>query len=165
MRHSTKPGATMWSSVMQFQLHGIGTVLYGERDYWPDGSFVTTEWAVGAWIPVFPTFSKRISYTQNSPYASYDASGYYVYETTAPNGKQVACVYTWFACLIATIVAYGAFQDAFSKFVGDEDKAAAIWFAAIAIQVALPYVLRRLAKRRKTKEWRRESLGLGPPPV
>ena len=33
---------------MSFTFHGIGMMVYGERDYWPYGSFVTTEWfAVG----------------------------------------------------------------------------------------------------------------------
>lgn len=150
---------------MQFEFHGIGTVLYGERDYWPDGSFVTTEWVTLAWIPIFPTFSKRISYSQNSPYAKYDASGYYVYETTAPCLRQVVFVYAWFATLIGTAVAYGVFQDAFARLVGDEDKAAAIWFFALAVELATPFALRSWRKRRKVQEWRRASMGLGPPPL
>ena len=153
------------SRSMQFTVHGIGTAIYGERDYWPDGSFVTTEWAVLAWVPVFPTFSKRISYSQTSPYATYDASGYYLHETTAPNLKQVLYVYGWFACLIALFVAFGMFQDSFSRIVGDEDRAAALWFAALGIVIVLPYGLRRVAKRRKMNEWKRASLGLGPPAI
>ena len=62
---------------MQFTFHGIGTAIYGERDYWPDGSFVTTEWAVLAWIPVFPTFSKRISYSQTSLLAQLSRTAVY----------------------------------------------------------------------------------------
>jgi hypothetical protein len=148
---------------MQFTLHGTGTTLYGERDYWPDGSFVTTEWAVLGWVPIFPTFSKRISYTQTSLYAIYDASGYYVHEMTAPNLKQVLCVYGWFASLIAVFVAYGMFQDAVTKMVGDEDRAAVLWFLALGAVVALPYSLRRWSKRRKARGWERSNLGLGPP--
>jgi hypothetical protein len=148
---------------VQFTFHGIGTALYGERDYWPDGSFVTTEWAVLAWIPIFPTFSKRISCAQTSPYAVYDASGYYVHETTAPNLKQVLCVYGWFASLIAIFVAFGKFQDVLTKIVGDEDKAAGLWFLILGALMVLPYALRRWAKRCKAKEWERCRLGLGPP--
>ncbi len=43
---------------MAFTIHGVGIRAYGERDYWPDGSFVTTEWFVIAWIPLLPTGSK-----------------------------------------------------------------------------------------------------------
>ena len=161
--HGNLGRATICSETMQVTIHGIGTAIYGERDYWPYGSFVTTEWAVLAWIPIFPTFSKRISYAQTSPYATYDASGYYVHETTAPNLKQVLFVYGWFACLIGLFVAFGMSQDELARIVGDEDRAAALWFVALGIVIALPYGLRRVAKGRKMKEWKRASLGLGPP--
>jgi hypothetical protein len=150
---------------MQFAIHGLGTVLYGKRDYWPDGSFVTTEWAVLAYVPIFPTFSKRISYTKNSDFAAYDASGYYVYETTTPNLRQVAYVYGWFAAMIATVVVYASCQAAIARLVGDEDTAAGIWLVLLAVEASLPYLLRRLAWRRKLQEWRRASIGLGPPPL
>ena len=38
---------------------------------------------------------------------------------------------------------------AFARFVGDEDKAAAIWFFALAVGLATPCVLRRSAEHRK----------------
>lgn len=150
---------------MQFTIHGTGTMLYGERDYWPDGSFLTTEWAVLAYVPIFPTFSKRIAYTNESnPFALADASGHYVYDTTTPNRKQVLCVYGWFVALIAVIVAFAGFQDQITRIVGDEDRAAVLWFVALGIVLALPYLLRWRAKRRKAKEWKRAALGLGPMP-
>ena len=150
---------------MPAQFHGIGTVYYGQRDYWPDGSYVTTEWAVLAWIPMFPTFSKRISVTQNNPYATRDGSGYYVYETTAPNLKQVFCVYAWFASILFTVFTFESFKDIVAKLLGDEDRAAAVWFLALIIEGTMPYLLRRWARRRKILEWRRASVGLGPPPL
>src|SRR5271155_5790405 len=33
-----------------FIIHGIGTMVYGQRDYWPDGSYITSEWFVLAWV-------------------------------------------------------------------------------------------------------------------
>lgn len=147
---------------MAFTIHGIGTQFYGERDYWPDGSFITTEWMVLAYVPIAPTFSKRVSVFQTSPYAVADPSGYFVHETTAPSLKQVLCVYGWFASLFATIFSFERLLQVASKFVGDEDKAAAIWFVALAVEIAMPFALRWLAKKRKAKEWERAKLGLGP---
>jgi hypothetical protein len=72
---------------MAFVVHGIGTMLYGERDYWPDGSHITTEWFVLAWLPIIPLYSKRISYTRGG-YARYDArGGFYVHETMGVDPK------------------------------------------------------------------------------
>lgn len=90
---------------MQFTFHRTGTVLYGERDYWPP--FVRDNRVGGR-----GTFSKRISYTNDAnPFATYYASGYYVYETTAPNVRQVVYVYGWFAVLIGIIAGFGLFKD------------------------------------------------------
>jgi hypothetical protein len=40
-------------------------------------------------------------------------------------------------------------QAELAGIVGDEDPAAALWFVALAIVIALPYGLRRVAKSRK----------------
>jgi hypothetical protein len=145
---------------MAFVFHGIGTMVYGKRDYWPDGSFVTTEWFVVAYVPIFPIVSKRISYTRNSDYAIYDPSGYFVYETLPLDGGQVASVYGWFAAMIGPFIIWSNFQDALARMLGDEDRAAGLFFLSLAITVAFPYLLRRRAKRRKLREWKRQSLGL-----
>jgi hypothetical protein len=148
---------------MPFTFHGIGTANYGERDYWPDGSYVTTEWIVFAFVPISPILSKRLTSTnQGKPHAVRDESGYYIYETTSPNRKQVVSVYGWFASLIGIAVGFSQFQDTLTRIVGDEDRAAASWFLVLGIVLALPYLLRRLAKRRKMKQWKREAMGLGP---
>jgi len=145
---------------MAFVFHGIGTMVYGERDYWPDGSFVTTEWFVVAYVPIAPIISKRISYMHNGEYATYDASGYFVYETLPLDRKQVASVYGWFAAIIAPFVVLVTFPDALAKLLGDKDRAAALCLLLAAIAFVSPYFLRRWAKRRKMQEWKRQSLGL-----
>src|SRR5579859_3093951 len=147
---------------MTFTIHGIGMMVYGERDYWPDGSFVTTEWFVLAWVPIIPVCSKSISYTRNSDYATYDSSGsFYIYETMGVDCKQALCVYIWLASVLAPLVIWGTFQEALAKLVGDEDRAAGICLLLSAIAFVAPYFLRRRARKRKEKEWRRARLGLG----
>ena len=96
---------------MAFTFNGFGTMVYGERDYWPDGSFVTTEWFVVAYVPISPSVSMRISYTRNSPYAKYDSAGYYIYDTKPVNRKQVLSTYLWFGSIIALIVLAARYQD------------------------------------------------------
>ena len=141
----------------------IGPALYGRRDFFPDGSFVTTQWFAVAWIPLFPMWSKRVSVYQTSVNAVRDPSGWYVHDITAPNLKQVLCVYAWCASMIATVFLGARFQDDFSMILGGEDRAGWLLFLALAVIGSLPYVLRRLAKRRKEREWERARLGLSPP--
>jgi hypothetical protein len=137
-----------------FSIHGIGTAVYGERDYRPDGSYVTTEFAIFAWMPIFPIASLRISCFQTRPYAAYGASSYYVHETTSPNLTQVLSVYSWFASFIALCFAAGRFQ---------EDLAIVVCILALGTLVALPSALRRRAKRRNAREWERAKARAGPP--
>jgi hypothetical protein len=141
----------------------IGPALYGRRDFFPDGSFVTTQWFAFVWIPLFPMWSKRVSVYQTSVNAVRDPSGWYVHDITAPNLKQVLCVYSWCASVAATVLLYGRFQDALSRALGNEDRAAAVCFVVLAVIGSLPYVLRRMAKGRKAREWERARLGLMPP--
>jgi hypothetical protein len=123
---------------MAFVVHGIGTMAYGERDYWPDGSFVTTEWFVVAWLPIVPLCSKRISYSRNSDYATYDTGGYWVYETMAVDRKQALFVYGWFAAVLAPFIVWGTFQEALAKLVQDEDRAAGLCLLSSAIAFVFP---------------------------
>ena len=146
---------------MAFVIHGIGTMVYGERDYWPDGSYVTTEWFVIAWLPIIPLYSKRISYTKNSDYAKYDViEGFYVYETMGVDRKQALYIYLWLASIVVPFVVLFTFQNALAKMLGDEDRAAGVCLAIAAIAFVFPYFLRRWVKRRKIQEWKRQSLGL-----
>jgi hypothetical protein len=146
---------------MALVFHGIGTMVYGERDYWPDGSFVTTEWFVVAYVPIAPIISKRISYTRNSDYAAYDPGGYFVYETLPLDRKQVLSVYSWFVAVVSPLVLWSAFQEKLAKVLGDEDRAAGLCLFLTAVAFVWPYFLRRWTKYRKRQEWRRQSLGLG----
>ncbi|MEZ4249553.1 MAG: hypothetical protein R3B99_15095 [Polyangiales bacterium] len=44
-----------------FTFNSIGTMLWGERDRWPDGSYVATLCAVVGFMPVFPIASYRVT--------------------------------------------------------------------------------------------------------
>jgi hypothetical protein len=135
-------------------------INYGERDYRPDGSFVTTQVFAVAWLPLFPIISKRISYTRNRDYSTYDPDGYFVCETLPLDRKQVLSIYGRFVCIIAPLVVWDIFQDALTKSLADEDLAAGLCLFCSMVACMFPYFLRRRAKRRKMEEWQRESMGM-----
>src|SRR5215469_3347525 len=130
-------------------MFGIQKIPYGERDYWSDGSFVTTDWLAIAWIPILPIISKRVSSSGNSNYVAYDPSGYHRLDPAVLNVKQVLSVYGWFGSVFATVICGDRFQDALAKRIGGANRAAGLMFAVVGVLLALPPVLRRLAKRRK----------------
>jgi hypothetical protein len=48
-------------------LNGIGTRIYGRRDFRTDGSFVTTKWVTFLWVPLIPLSSLRVRPRSNTP--------------------------------------------------------------------------------------------------
>ena len=143
--------------------HGIGTTTYGQRDYWPDGSFITTEWFVIGWVPIVPLGSQRVSYTAGNPCATFDRKGgFYVYETFAVDWRQALSVYLWSVFAFGPIIVWGVFEDTISKRLGDQgrDWAAGLCMAVMVLAWVFPYLLRRRAKRRNLERWRRRALGL-----
>jgi len=140
--------------------HGIGMTVYGERDYLPGGSFVTTQFFVVGYFPLFPIISKRISYERLSEQATWDINGYFVYETLPLDRRQVLSVYAWFIALVAPLLLWGKYEDALTELVGDAEWAAGLCLLTFGIVLLSPLILRRLAKRRKMVEWQRQSMGM-----
>jgi hypothetical protein len=136
-----------------FSIHGIGTAVYGERDYRPDGScnngvgYVCLDTDLSHFQPSDFNFQTRFD-------AVYDASSYYVHETSSPNLKQVLSVYSWIASLIALCFAANMFQEDFASVVG---------IPTLGTLIALPSALRRRAKRRNAREWERAKARAGRP--
>jgi len=146
---------------VEFLVHGIGRTAYGERDYWPDGSFITTEWFVVAWIPFIPICSKRISYTQSSDYAVYDPGGdYYVIKTMGVDRKQSLFIYLWCAAALLPLILLNSLGDVVAQLAGNQQRATGLCLAALAVILAFPYFIRRWAKRGRVKRWKRQSLRL-----
>lgn len=55
---------------MNYSYHGIGIRYYGQRDFRPDGSCVTTRWFCVFYLPLVPLKSIRIRPTGTSKYYS-----------------------------------------------------------------------------------------------
>ena len=52
------------------------------------------------------------------------------------------------------------YGDALEKRIGDADTAAGLWLTTLVGLLATPFVLRRLAKKRKIRRWKRMNAGL-----
>ena len=139
---------------MPFTFNGIGTTLYGKREFRPDGSYITTEWFVGIYIPLWPLESMRIVPTgKNKYYGVYRSSGYVVLERTKLNVRQVLSVYGWFAVVFGSIWVGGTLDVE--------------WFAILCLMTCIltlgaPWFLRRRAINRMVEEFKRTSMGLSP---
>lgn len=80
--------------------NGIGTMYYGRDDPWPDGSYVTTEWVVVFWIPLYPTGSFRVTCKDYKPKSFLLGSKTTYEEVPVPlNRKQVIKAYAIVAAI------------------------------------------------------------------
>jgi hypothetical protein len=77
-------------------VNGFGTTYYGERDYREDGSYVTTEWVVAFFLPLYPVRSHRLRPVEASDICIpglYQHESYIYYDTTRPHMGQVFLTY------------------------------------------------------------------------
>jgi|SRR5579863_2450381 len=82
------------SENMATTVQGFGTSFVGQRDFWPDGSYITTEWVVLLFLPLIPLRSLRVTETTSeggTPF--YSKQGYLVRRELPIHLRQVLCVY------------------------------------------------------------------------
>jgi hypothetical protein len=89
---------------MPFTFNGIGTKYYGQRDFLEDGSFVTTEWFVLAYIPVIPLGSFRVTPTGKSSNLLVYRSNQYLVKRVPISWRQVKNVYNVYIVIIAVYI-------------------------------------------------------------
>jgi hypothetical protein len=70
--------------------NGFGSAIYGKRDCWSDGSFITTKWVVFLWIPILPVRSMRV---RPMGRAGAFSTSYQIYSDEKLYWKQVFCAY------------------------------------------------------------------------
>ena len=74
--------------------NGFGTGIYGKRDFYPDRSFLTTQWIILFWLPIVPVKSMRVLPGATSGFLGFSwSTEYAIYSENRPNAKQVLCVY------------------------------------------------------------------------
>jgi hypothetical protein len=144
---------------MPVTINGFGTHFYGESDRRPDGSFVTTEWAVSAYVPIFPLRSFRLA-----PIAKggvnviiVHSQSYAVFEKLPIFWPQVARIYAFVVCVaIWWIAAIWLFVGKFEMF--ESSYAGLMVFPLIAI-MAIPFaIVWRLRSRAFEKRLRNSDL-------
>jgi hypothetical protein len=132
---------------MPSSIQGFGTGLVGRRDFWPDGSYVTTEWIVAMFVPLIPLRSLRIKpgpLRTNYRYVIGSTQRDYVICDEQPvNVKQAACVYGFVAFYAAWIFGTMALARVFAL----EKLELAVVIALLAVPWLLPLYLRERAKR------------------
>ena len=130
---------------MPFTLNGIGTTLYGAREFLPDGSYITTEWLVLIYVPVIPLRSIRMLPSgDRKHYGVYSSSRYTVLEKKKHDVRQISAVYAWFAVVVGSFWAATASQ---------------LWWLAVpgVVTLGAPWFLRRRAIKRMTEKWVSEA--------
>jgi hypothetical protein len=91
---------------MSFTINGFGTTYYGECDFRADGSFVTTEWFVMAYLPVFPLHSKRVIRAAKGDVnlLVYQSRGFVLVEDLPRNWRQAFATYGFVLAMIALVI-------------------------------------------------------------
>ncbi|KQZ42578.1 hypothetical protein [Duganella sp. Root1480D1] len=121
--------------IMATSINGIGTTFYGQSDFESDGSFITTKWVIFAYLPIVPTGSLRVRYAEDQGFFSTGTS-YEVLMELPIEIPQVLRIWGY-------VLSFGLLLSLLSK--GPD----AIWkFVIFGGMAALPYTLRRYAKRR-----------------
>jgi hypothetical protein len=135
---------------MAFTFHGTGTSFYGQRDFRKDGTYITTEWLVFAYIPIIPLRSLRVGFqgSQGIPIL-WHRENLAIYEKSAPNWKQVLFVYSymcsyvlWFGVLLGHANAIDMCLQRWFSRTSSEYILATVVIFGLAAPAALPFVLR-----------------------
>ena len=134
---------------MPYSIQGIGSMLYGQRDFRADRTYVTTEWFAFLAIPIFPVRSLRVAHVGTTTAGIQSTERYRIYEKTLPNWKQVLCVYAFFAICAAWFAILLGLMPHFNPFGGLSPSVRAnIFLPMLPIPGVIPYLLRYLPRRR-----------------
>lgn len=88
---------------MPFTINGIGTKFYGNRERGNDGSYVTTEWIVFAYLPVIPIRSLRVLPAGRGTNALIYNSQSYLTQPVPMCWAQIRNVYVFLAGIAAIL--------------------------------------------------------------
>jgi len=132
------------TSILTFNLQGIGTTLYGQRDFRADGTYLTTMWLVFFFVPLIPVRSLRVRY--QGPGAQ--GGNYAVVEERFPQWKQVLYTYAYVAFLAGWPYLAGSTAFSFSPDALDTVLGVTLLFIVCIMPVPAPWILRCAATRR-----------------
>jgi hypothetical protein len=135
---------------MPSSLQGFGSAFVGRRDFWPDGSYVTTEWITALFVPLVPVRSVRVKAGPLQTRFLYVAGGtqrnYVICDEQRPHRKQVVCVYGFIALYTAWVIGALALLSPISRSISN-NLGAALLVLIVAVPWILPWYLRERSKR------------------
>lgn len=138
---------------MAYTLNGIGTTFYGQRDFRPDGSYITTEWIVLLYIPLVPVRSLRVVHGGPSEprwrFGFGSSESYNVFEKHfPPNWKQVLFTYGYIMLLASWTYLVASSAHALFAHVFDTAFSIILIFMICSLPVPTPWIMRYYALRR-----------------
>ncbi len=135
---------------MPSSIQGFGTAFVGQRDFWPDGSYVTTEWIVALFVPLLPLRSVRVKASKlrvQSLYVVASTQRSYLISDECPlHVKQVVCVYGFGLFYAAWVFGLLALLSRLGPKLGEIAGITAM-LLVVGLPWLLPWTLRERAKR------------------
>jgi hypothetical protein len=130
-----------------FSIQGFGSTLIGKRDFWPDGSYLTTKWISLLWFPCLPLESLRVIPQGTEGTILHSKQHFVVLYKTTANMKQVMSTYVYvfgYALYLTSAV-----SDRFLQWLANppEPSRLLLLLGIIVGPSLLPWCLRRRARR------------------
>ena len=91
---------------MPSNVNGFGTKYYGQRDFRPDGSYVTTNFFCVGFVPIIPLHSVRVIADPKNSAMPFSKNYYSILEKRWPHPLQVLFIYLWAAAAAGTGILY-----------------------------------------------------------
>lgn len=86
---------------MPSNVNGFGTKYYGQRDFRPDGSYLTTNFFCLGFVPIIPLHSVRVIADPKNSAMPFSKNYYSILEKRWPHPLQVLFIYLWAAAAAA----------------------------------------------------------------
>ena len=140
---------------MPSSVNGFGTKYYGQRDFRPDGSYVTTNFFCLAFFPVFPIHSVRVIPDPKNSWVPFSKNYYAILEKRWPNPLQVLSIYVWAAAAAGVGILYFWKIEPFLKesapWLAQSWVVPILFAACLAVPVAAGALLRNLLRQRQVQ--------------
>jgi hypothetical protein len=133
-------------------VHGVGFRLYGQRNFRPDRSYLTTEFFCILYLPIYPIRTMRVIPDKKNSRLPFGRSRYQLVTKHPPYFPQVFAVYQCAAAIVLLGVLFPIYvepyiQARFSNSDGDVI-GASLFFVWISIPWLVAQWLRRNAQKR-----------------
>jgi hypothetical protein len=140
---------------MPSNVNGFGTKYYGQRDFRPDGSYVTTNFFCLAFFPVIPIHSVRVVTDPKNSWMPFSKNYYAILEKRWPNPLQVLSIYLWATAAAVTGILYFWKVEPFLKesvpWLAHGWMEAFLFSVCLVIPVAGGVLLRNLLRQRQVQ--------------